>query len=339
MTNFTPQVKRVGKSDKDQLKFAFGLAREQRFDEALEEFETIIQNNPGSKFAHLGAGNVFFRQELYEDALRHFQIAIRLDPLMTQAFVGAGQAYLRQRKFEQALERFQAALNIDPNCTEGYQGVGQVLAKQEQYDRAIEQWRKAQRLNPQLISVRLLMSQVYHKQGKLTEALAELKSALNIDPTRWRTQYGVGRIYLEQKDYIRAIEAFETALKLNPDTPPIAQLGLVEALIEVNQLDEAAEILRNMPRTKTIQARMHELWGDLYQRQGLLKEATEEYRAAALIASEQGTTLDELTELDTLLGEERWQEAIAPYKAVANKQVSEARARQRENFQKSRFAR
>lgn len=339
MTNFTPQVKRVGKSDKDQLKLAFALAKEKRYDEALSEFQTIIQGNPASKFAHMGAGSVLFRQELYDEALLHFQTAIRLDSLLTKAHIGAGQVYLRQRKLEQALEKFQTALSVDPNCPEAYQGLGQVLSKQEKYDEAIQNWRQAQRLNPQMISVRLLMSQIYHKQEKLPQALGELKSALNIDPTRWRTYYGVGRIYLQQKEYIAAIEAFETALKLNPETPPFAQLGLVEALIEVNKLDDAADILRHMPQNKRVDARIHQLWGDIYQRQGLLKEATEEYRAATLLAAEEGTTLDELAEFDALLDEERWQDVVAPLQAAANQRVAEAQERQRENFQKTRFAR
>ncbi|MFB8787452.1 MAG: tetratricopeptide repeat protein [Potamolinea sp.] len=336
MANFTPQVKRVGKNDKEQLKLAFGLAKEQRFDEALAEFETIIQNNPNAKLAHLGAGNMLFRQKRYDEALRHFQITTRLDPLMPQAQVGAGQAHLRRGDLEQALEKFQTALNVDPNYTEAYQGIGQVLAKQEKHDQAIQQWRNAQRLNPQLISVRLLMAQAYQKQGKLAESLSELKSALNIDPTRWRTHQGLGRIYLQQKEYVAAIEAFQTAHKLNPEISPAAKLGLIKALIEVQQLDEATALLKQVPRIKRIEARKHQLWGDIYQRQGLLKEAAEEYRAATLLAAEEGATLENLADLDAILAEddeEKLQEIIEPYKAAAEQQLSEAQQRNRKSLQ------
>lgn len=333
MTNFTPQVKRVGKNDKEQLKLAFGLAKEQRFDEALSEFETIIQNNPNAKLAHLGAGNMLFRQKRYDEALRHFQIATRLDPLMPQAQVGAGQAHLRRGDLEQALEKFQTALNVDPNYTEAYQGIGQVLAKQEKHEEAIEQWRKAQRLNPQLVSVRLLMAQAYQKQGKLPEALSELKSALNIEPTRWRTHQNLGRIYLQQKEYVAAIEAFQTAHKLNPAISPVAKLGLIKALIEVQQLEEATQLLKQIPRIKKIEARKHQFWGDIYQRQGLLKEAAEEYRAATLLAAEEGAQLEDFADLDAILqedDEDKLQEVIEPYKAAAEKVISEAQERQRQ---------
>jgi tetratricopeptide (TPR) repeat protein len=340
MANFTPQVKRVGKSDQEQLKLAFGLAKERRFDEALVEFETILQNNSASKLAQLGAGNMLFRLGRYDEALKRFQITMRLDPLMAQPQVGAGRVYLRQGNLEQALEKFQTATNIDPNFTDAYQGMGQVFARQEKYDEAIQQWRKAQRLDPQLISVRLLISQVYQRQGKLAEALLELKSVLNIDSTRWRAYVFLGRIYLLSKDYKAAVEAFQIALQLNPEIRPGAQMGFVKALIEENQLEEAAEILRKIPQDKRLVPRKHQLWGDLYQRRGLLKEAAEEYRAAALLAAEGGETPEDLANLDVLLeqDEEKWEEVLTPYKAAADKQVSEAQQRQIQSFRERRLS-
>jgi Flp pilus assembly protein TadD len=226
--------------------------------------------------------------------------------------------------------------------------MGRVLVRQGKYDEAIQQWRQAQRLDPQLISVRLLMARLYQMQGKLAEALSELKSAVNIAPTRWRTYQALGRIYLQLREYSAAREAFETVLQLKPDLPPVAKLGLVKALIEEDGLEEAAEILRQVPQSKPIEPRKHQLWGDLYQRQGLSKEATEEYRAAALLAAEEGDTLDELANWEVLLtqdnegwqdDEETEQEVVSSYKAAADKRVAEAYQRRRKSFQEARLAR
>jgi tetratricopeptide (TPR) repeat protein len=336
MTNFTPQVKRVVKNEQEQIKFAFSLAKEGRFDEALSQFETILQNNPASKLAQLGAGNMLFRLKRDDEALRRYYTVMQLDALMPQAQVGAGRVYLRRRDFPQAQEKYQAAINIDPYFTEAYQGMGRVFAQQEKYDEAIEQWRQAQRLDPQLISVRRLMARAYQKQGKLAEALSELLSAINIAPTRWRTYQALGRTYLQLREYGAAKEAFQKVLEMKPDLAPVAKFGLAKALIEEDQLEEATEILRQMPKGKLIEPRKHQLWGDLYRRQGLLKEATDEYRAAALLAAEEGDTLEDLANWEALLAqdeegwqddEERGQELISSYKAAADKRVVEARQR------------
>lgn len=336
MTNFTPQVKRVVKNEQEQIKFAFSLAKERRFDEALAEFETILQNNPASKLAQLGAGNMLFRLKRDDEALRRYYTVMQLDALMPQAQVGAARVFLRKGEFEQALEKYQTAINIDPYFTEAYQGMGRVLARQEKYDEAIQQWRQAQRLNPQLIAVRRLMARAYQKQGKLAEALSELKSAVNIDPTRWRIYQALGRVYLQLQEFNAAKQAFQKVLELKPDLAPVAKFGLAKALIEEDQLEEATEILRQMPQSKPIQSRKHQLWGDLYRRQGLLKEATDEYRAAALLAAEEGDNLEDLANWEILItededgwldDEERGQEIISSYKAAADKRVVEARQR------------
>jgi tetratricopeptide (TPR) repeat protein len=203
--------------------------------------------------------------------------------------------------------------------------IGQVLMRQKNYDEAIQELRKALRLDPQLVAARTLLAQAYQKQGNLATAVSELKSALNMNPTAWRTYETLGRIYLQQKEYGAARQAFEAALKYNPELSNASRLGLVEALIEENQLDEASEILRQIPQLKALEPKKHKLWGDLYQRKGLLKEAAEEYRAATLLAAEDGNTLDDLADLDALFeDEDRWQEVIEPYKAAANREVSEA---------------
>lgn len=336
MTNFTPQVKRVVKTEQEQIKFAFSLAKERRFDEALAEFETILKNNPASKLAQLGAGNMLFRLKRDDEALKRYYTVMQLDALMPQAQVGAARVYLRRREFEQALEKYQTAINIDPYFTEAYQGMGRVLARQEKYDQAIEQWRQAQRLDPQLIGVRRLMARAYQRQGKLAEALSELKSAVNIAPKRWRIYQALGSVYLQLQEYSAAKEAFEKVLELKPDLAPVAKFGLAKALIEEDQLEKATEILRQMPQNKAIQARKHQLWGDLYSRRGLLKEATDEYRAAALLAAEEGDTLEDLANWELLIAEdedgwqddeERGQQVISSYKAAATKRVAEARQR------------
>lgn len=341
MPDFTPQVKRVGKSHQGQLRVALALTKQKRFDEALSSYEAILQSNPASKVAHLAAGKILFRQERYDEALSHFQVVMRLDPLMPRAPMAAGRVYLKQGNLKKAQEAFQETLNIDPKFTQAYVGLGQVLVRQEKYGEAIQQFRKALSLDPQLIQVRLLLAQMHQRQGSYTQALAELKSVLNIDPTKWRIHQALGRIYLKQKQYSAAREAFQEALKLNPELPPSARLGVAEALIEENHLDEATEILRQVPQVKPLEPKKHKLWGDIYQRQGLMKEAAEEYRAATLLAAEEGDKLDDLADLDALLeeDEDKLQEVVESYGAVADKRVSEAQARQQESFQERRLRR
>lgn len=328
MFNFSPQVKRVDKSVDEEIKIAFALVKEKRFDEALEGFRKVLRTNPGAKKAHLGAGSMLLRQERYDEALTHFQELMRLDPLMPKAYLAAGRVYLKQGDLQKSIESFQDALNIEAT-PQAYMSIGQVLIRQGNYDEAVQELRKALRLDPQLVAARTRLAQIYQRQGNLATAVSELKSALNINPTAWRTYEILGRIYVQQKEYGMARQSFEAALKYNSELSNISRLGLIEALIEENQVDEAKELLKQIPKLKALEPKKHKLWGDLYQRQGLLKEAAEEYRAATLLAAEEGATLDEFADLDALLeqDEAKWQDVIEPYRSAANKQISEAAKR------------
>ena len=276
--SFTPQVKRVTKPTQKSpsIKTASQLMKEKRYDEAREAFEEILEKDPGSKQAHLGIGSI------------HFGSARRIDPMMAKAALAVGNVYYKQNELDSAIEAFKDALNIDPTTPAGYLGMGRVLLKQKKYPQAKEQVQKALVFNPQLTPGRLLMSQIYQEQGNTKAAIDEIESALRMNPTAWSAYQALGNIYLKQKQYNLARKNFEGAQQLNPKIPVVAKMGYIEALIASNALDEASAILRDLPNKKPIEAKKQKLWGDLYTRQGFTKEAAEAYRAANLLAAEQG---------------------------------------------------
>ena len=339
---FTPKVKKVEKNNREQIKLAFSLAKEKRFEEALSEFEAILQTDPKAKAAHMGAGNMLARQQRYDEALAHFKALMKLDPLMVQAPIAAGKVYIRQGELELARSEFQTALDIDTKCIPAFQGLARVALAQKNYELALEQLRNALRLDPQRTSARVLMARIYRQQGKLDAALSELDRAKNRDPQKWRIHQTLGRIYLDQQNYKAALAAFSEAISLNSEPPTATRLGLVEALIENNELEQARETLSQVSPTKQIAPKLHKFWGDIYQRQGLLKEAAEEYQAATLLASEAGEDPTEnFEDLDAILeeDEQKWLEVVAAYGAAAKQQVQEAQNRQRENLRERRASR
>ena len=324
MSSFTPHIKRVTKqTGKSSMKIAFELIKENRYDEAVSAFEAIIEKEPDSKQAHLAIGNIYLKQKDYDKALTHFQMARKLDPMLVQSSLGVGNVYYEQKQLELAIRAFQDAINIDFKNPAGYLGMGRSLLKQKKYAQAKEQVEKALILNPQLIQGRLIVAQIYQQQGNLEEAITEIKSALKINPTVWIAYQSLGNIYLRQKKYNLSRKNFEEAQQLNPQLPVVAKMGYIEALIEDNALNEAREILKKMPNKEPIEARKQKLLGDVYSRQGLLKEATESYRAANILAAEEGEISSELSDLDLLLDEDetKLEEVLEAYKKKANQRI------------------
>ncbi|MBC1196854.1 tetratricopeptide repeat protein [Microcystis aeruginosa BLCCF158] len=331
MSSFTPQIRKITRhtGESPSLAMAFKLLKEDRNDEALSVFEDILAADSGSKQAHLGIGNVYVKQKDYNRALIHFQMARKLDPMMAQASIALGNVYCAQNQLEAAVQSFQDALNIEPKALAGYLGVGRALLKQEKYTQAEEQVRKALLLNPQLVQARLLIAQIYQKQGNSEAAIVEIESAIKINPKVWTAYQGLGNIYLKQQEYHLARKNFEEAQQLNPKIPLAAKMGYIEALIEDNALNEAAEILREMPNNNFSGARKQKLLGDIYSRQGLLKEAAESYHAANLLAAEEGDITSELSDLTLLFEEDetKLEEILETYKDKATQRIAQAQLR------------
>lgn len=324
MVGFTPSIKRLEVSGRDQFIQGVTLAKEGKLQEALIAFESAVQADPDMVDAHMAAGNILFRRRQYADAIVHYRTAMELDPLMSTAPLKAGDTYLRQDKLDEALECFRTAIDLEPNSTTAtyaHMGIAQIYLKQENFANAIDHCRKALRLNPQMMMPRLMASSAYKRQGDLDEAISELRTALNINNKLPVSYLQLGSLYLEQKNYTDARKAFESVIELEPkmlDVTYGAKLGLVFTAIEMNNLQTAADLLREIPENKRYASRKHKLFGDLYTRQGLPKEAAEEYRAAILLGSPDGTIPNDLEQFDDLnIQDERWEEILANYRSSA----------------------
>jgi tetratricopeptide (TPR) repeat protein len=260
--------------------------------------------------------------------MTHFQSAVKLDPLMSKAALKVGRIYFIKGELDKAAEEFQNALNLDPKSTQAYIAMGQVFMKQKDYEAAIKQISKALRLNPQLAKARLLVAQIYKAQGKIPEAIATLNSVLTIDPKLFLPYLLIGRLHLIQKEYGLAKEAFQKIINNELPTPGanLAKLlGFAEALTGVNELEEAVQILRNLPEVDAIAAKKHQLFGDVYYKQGLFRQATEEYQAAKLLASQEENAIDETDDFDILLEQDdtQWEDLASTYRALGKSLLSD----------------
>ncbi len=204
--------------------------------------------------------------------------------------------------------------------------MGRVIVEQKQYPEAIQQLRKALLLDPRIVPARLNLAQAYVKQNSLESAVAELKTAVNIAPQNWMSYLQLGRVYLQQQEQALAESTLLTAKNLSSEAPPFALSQLTKALADAKLLTQASEVLATLPKTPQSAPIIHKLWGDLYHQQGLFKEATEEYRAASILASSADISLDELDSLKDSSVDD-WEDLADSYKESANTLISEQGSR------------
>jgi Tfp pilus assembly protein PilF len=287
MATFEPKITRIESAPSVQSKIKAGreLARQGKLDEASVELEGAVKLDPNSKIAHLALGALRARQEIPDDALREFKEVLRIDPMNIQAHLRAARVLISKTELDEAEKYVESALRIDPKSPVAHLFLGHIYLLRRDLPKAKEHLLRTLALNPRLVRARVQMAAMLRSEGKISEAMAQLNAAIRIEPDSANAYESLGRLQLLQKDFSGAREAFEKTLTLRPEDTG-ARLGMAEALIESGELERAEEALRKLSSRTEGRARLHKLWGDLYEHRSLYPEAVEEYRAAQLIAGQ-----------------------------------------------------
>ena len=334
MSNTTePTIKRVEQTRSAEMAIRRGkkLLSEKRFDEALNEFEQVLEQGQATAFVHSAIGRIKFKQKDLDGALHHFQEAIRLDPTHPQPYLRSARIYAARRDLQKAREQLENALRVNPRSPVAHAALGQILAREGKHEEALAEFTKALTFNPRIMMARRLLATTLMKMGRKAEAMNQIRAALRIKADDPQVHAILGRLHLEEKDYDGAQRAFSEALALNPEAPLTVRLGLVEAYLGAGNLGEAEKGLEAVPQREQFSPYLHKLWGDLYHARGMHKEALEEYRAASLTVGED-MGIEGLEDLD-LMAEDLDDEMIQRMATEAATAAGKFVARKREEGQ------
>jgi len=62
---------------------------------------------------------------MYEDALKQFDLLIQMNPKGVSGYYGKGNVYMDQKKYEEALAMFQKSVEVDPKFIYGHNNIGE----------------------------------------------------------------------------------------------------------------------------------------------------------------------------------------------------------------------
>lgn len=101
--------------DRERLLIA-GLRhyKNQRFREAIAEFENAIRMYPDFKEAYSILGNAYFRNRMYGEAAHAYTRVKEMDPYDTTAYENMGVIYANRGDYMEAMKEWQRVLEIDP---------------------------------------------------------------------------------------------------------------------------------------------------------------------------------------------------------------------------------
>ncbi|PYX30229.1 MAG: hypothetical protein DMG77_10220 [Acidobacteria bacterium] len=229
---------------------AESLLREGHTDEARNEVEKQLKQNPSNAEGYNLLGIVYASQKNYGEAAKAFQHALRLAPSSTKTHNNLANVYLAQEKLGLAEKEFREVLRLDPANRDGNYNLGLLLMATGAPAAAILHF---QRVHPWNMETRFNLTRAYLRAGRTADgvklareisvekkndvqlhftlgvllasekqyglAKVELEKANALQPETFETLYNLGQVYLRSRDYAKAELTLNRALKLQPDSP------------------------------------------------------------------------------------------------------------------------
>jgi len=205
------------------LHFVLGniLRRQDRFDEALDEFTESSRLLPGFPETHSQLSYLFYRTDDAEDALAEARTALSMDPANAEAYRYLGLALYAESHYDAALHAFEEALQREPANSlanaDVYFDMGITYRDQGDLRRAAIAYRHALTLRPDFWEAHSNLGVVLHDQGKLDEAVAEYRSAKRLKPEEASVRNNLGNTLCDKEDFDSAIAEFKDLYRQNPE--------------------------------------------------------------------------------------------------------------------------
>ena len=168
-----------------ELDAANNLVGEQKYDEALEKFNKILDANKeleGIAIVNLYIGNVYAVQEKFQKAIEYYEKAVEKYPKNMELLISIGNAYNNFNQYDKAMEWFQKVDLEDIHNVDTLYNIGVIYYNKANYDEAIKYFKKSTDVYSEFAQGYYQLGMTYTALNKIPEALAALKKFMELDP-------------------------------------------------------------------------------------------------------------------------------------------------------------
>ena len=178
---------------KEALSKAHSYIWDQRWEEAIREFEVALEEFGKEPVPYAGLGDAYQGLDEPEEALANYKQAAR--------YSKGDVIYLRK------VAELQEQLDQTAGAGQTYMAIGEIQLRRGAVDEAVTNWHRATRLAPNLLSAQQRLAKYYTQQGQVRAAI--------------RAYLAVARLYQARGEGERAVQTCRAALNLDPRNPDV----------------------------------------------------------------------------------------------------------------------
>ena len=181
-------------------------------DEAIKQFQIVIDKNPNYAPAYEGIGRAYFQKVEYSESEKKFLRAVILDPRLWQSYNYLGYIRDYRKDYKSAIHEYKSALQIKPEKGFIYNNLGVSYSLSGNYKKAVAAFNKAIELNYRESKVYNNMALALANLDRYEEALDAFAKAGG----EAQAYNNLGCIYLGRGMFEEAVISFEKAIELEP---------------------------------------------------------------------------------------------------------------------------
>jgi tetratricopeptide (TPR) repeat protein len=198
-------------------------------------------------------------------------------------------------RLPEASAALEALLREVPESFEVHELLGLVYSARSQDVKATPHLEKAVRLKPDSASARMNLAINLVRLGKLQPAETEFKKALQLEPKNYDANHNLGELYVRAGKVAAATPYLEQAQRINPASYDNGY-DLALTYVVTSHLSDARQLLHQLLKQKDT-AELHNLLGEVEEKDGKFVEAANEYELAAHLDPSEGNLFDWGSEL------------------------------------------
>jgi tetratricopeptide (TPR) repeat protein len=292
-TDIYKQAVLIGPRNVDALAgLGMSLGRQNKLDEADEQFDKVLSLDSKNAVAHCGKAMVLINrfsnskdssgkinQQLLKEAGKECNKALDSDPRVVEAHYLLGKVYREENRLDRAELAFAGAVKLDPHYGGAWVALGMIQTQREKYAAALASFNQAITVSPNNSHAYFGKGVLFAKQGQLDRAIKEFNMSIYKNANNPEVHLALGKAFDQQGDSVAAVKEFQEAIKLKPDDPE-QYIALSTEYENRGELETAITKLRSGLKVMPNDPELRLLVGNANLRAGQIDEAIADYQTA-----------------------------------------------------------